>query len=107
VAFGDLDAASEEARKDGCTDRSARYRKYVVCLTDSERSMLEALVREGLASPRAITRAKILLRADCSGGRPGATNLDIARELGVMKGTVSRIRRIYVTEGLQAAVFGQ
>ncbi len=38
-------------------------KKYIVTLTDAERTELEHLLRGGLAATRKVTRARILLKA--------------------------------------------
>ena len=49
-------------------------RKYVVTLTDEERTRLETLVSQGKAAARTIQRAWILLKADIGPAGPGWTD---------------------------------
>jgi transposase len=72
---------------------------YVVKLTESERGDLHRLTRRGKAGARQIKRALVLLRAD-----EGATDEQIAAGVGVGSATVERIRKRFVTEGLEEAV---
>jgi hypothetical protein len=58
-------------------------KKYIVSLSDDERSELRELVRKGTLSARRLTRAHILLQAD-----EGATDASIADALHVGKRTV-------------------
>ena len=44
-------------------------KKYVVRLSAEEREQLQALVRKGKAPARRLLKARILLKADVSGGR--------------------------------------
>ena len=79
-------------------------KRYVVTLTSDERGQLEALVRAGKRSARAITRARILLLADQGGGGPGWEDRRVAEALGCGHRTVERIRERFVTDGLAAAL---
>ena len=47
---------------------------FVVCLTEAERSELDALVRKGKASALTIARARILLKADQGKDGEGKTD---------------------------------
>jgi hypothetical protein len=79
-------------------------KRYVVALTPAEREPLEALVRSGRRSARAVTRARILLLADQGEGGPGKEDRRIAEALGCGQRTVERIRERFVTRGLDAAL---
>jgi transposase len=72
-------------------------KKYLVDLTEEERTALQALVRRGKSSARKVTRARILLHA-----ARGATDAEIVTALGVGQATVERIRRRFVEGGLEA-----
>ena len=76
-------------------------KKYLVDLTDEERTALQTLVRRGKTSARKVTRARILLHAT-----RGATDSEIASALGVGVATVERIRRRFVEAGLAFFGFG-
>ncbi len=75
-------------------------KKYVVQLTDSERTHLNALVRKGTAPARLITRARILLLSD-----RGDTDEAVKTSLQIGFTMVERIRTAYVREGLDRALF--
>jgi transposase len=78
--------------------------KYRVTLTDEERQSLEALVRHGKAAARKLNHARILLLADEGDGGPGRADEQIVDALGVGTSTVFRVRKRFVTEGLEAAI---
>src|SRR5262245_33798237 len=77
--------------------------KYRVTLTAVERADLEPLVSRGRAAARKLTHARILLLADDSQGgeRPDE---EIVAALGTSPRTVSRVRRLLVTEGFDVAL---
>ena len=79
-------------------------KKYRVTLTEQERDELEALVNKDKAAARAITRARILLKADASGKGPNWTDERIRDALDVGLITVYRTRLAFVEYGLQAAL---
>ena len=79
-------------------------KKYLVILTDEERTSLQKLVRSGKAGARKITRARILLKADQNNGGPAWTDPQICHALDVGVTTVERVRKRFVDEGLDAAL---
>lgn len=74
-------------------------KRYVVTLTDEERTRLDRLTRSGSASARMIRRARTLLLANA-----GRIDEDISAALGIGVSTVERTRRRYVEEGVEAAL---
>lgn len=74
-------------------------KKYVVTLSDTERTELRTLIRKGTASARMITRARVLLLSDA-----GSTDDQIAAALQVGTTTVERLRRRWVEDGLSATL---
>jgi transposase len=72
-------------------------KKYLIDLTDDERTVLQALVRRGKRQARKVTRARILLHAN-----RGASDSEIVTALGVGLATVERTRRRFVEAGLEA-----
>ena len=72
-------------------------KKYVVDLTDEERTTLEQLLQRGKRSARKLTRARILLHAD-----DGLTDEEIATALVVGVATVERTRQRFVEANLEA-----
>lgn len=78
--------------------------KYRVTLLPEERESLEQLVSKGKAAARKLTHARILLLADEGENRKGSTDEAIIEALGVGSRTVSRVRKKFVTEGLEPAI---
>jgi transposase len=83
-------------------------------LTTEERRQLKAIVRKGAHPARIQTRARILLMAaersvSSRGGpyRRSNSNLTIAESLQVSARTVSRVRQVFVRDGLEAALSDQ
>jgi transposase len=74
-------------------------KKYIVDLTDAERTQLLDLIRKGTLGARKLTRAHILLQA-----HDGATDAAIAAALHVGKRTVERTRQKFVEGNLEAAL---
>lgn len=79
-------------------------KKYVVTLTDEERRTLTGMIGRGKAAARKLMRARVLLKADQSEGRPGLDDVTIARAVEVGRATVERVRKRFVEEGLDAAL---
>jgi transposase len=79
------------------------YKKYVVGLTQKERSQLETLVRSGRAHAHKLLYARILLKADAD-GPDRWTDERIAEAFEVSTATVARQRRRYCEEGLEVAL---
>jgi len=72
-------------------------KKYTVDLSDDERAELESFVSHGKRSAQAITRARILLRAD-----EGVSDPDIADALDCSAMTAHRTRKRYNKDGIAA-----
>ena len=79
-------------------------KKYVVELGEAGRACLRTMVGSGAAAARALTHARILLKADQGEAGPGWTDAAIAAALDVGLATVARVRQAYATEGLDAAL---
>ena len=73
--------------------------RYRVELNQSERDRLTALLSGGKHAARKLKRAQILLAADA-----GASDEDIARDVGVGGSTVYRTKRRFVLGNLEAAL---
>jgi len=80
------------------------HKHYVVTLTTAERDSLKRLLAAGTASARKLTHARILLKADQGPEGPGWVDQAIADAVEVSQPTVSRVRKQYVEQGLQAAL---
>lgn len=79
-------------------------KKYHVRLTPEQRQTLESLLRSGTAPARTQTHARILLKADCAEGEPGWSDDAIVSACDVSRPTIERVRRTFVTHGLNAAL---
>src|SRR5215203_6952531 len=84
--------------------RPAMRKQYVVRLPEEERAALLTLIGRGRAPARAQTHARILLKADRGEAGPEWTDGAIGTALEVDPTTVARVRKRYVTEGLEAAL---
>src|SRR5215470_7927614 len=79
-------------------------KRYAVVLTAPERDQLKRLLAAGTASARKLARARILSKADQGPDGPGWVDDAIAEAVEVSQPTVSRVRKQYVEEGLEAAL---
>ena len=79
-------------------------KRHVVVLSEDERARLHTLIGRGVAPARALTHARILLKANQGEAGPGWTDAAIAAALEVNPATVARVRQRYVTAGLDAAL---
>jgi transposase len=79
-------------------------KKYIVDLSGEERTQLEKFTTTGRHAADQITRARIMLKADCH--QPGGSWCDeeICAALDVSLSTVERMRRRFVEVGLEAAL---
>lgn len=75
-------------------------KSYQVRLSDPQRSYLRSLTTKGKGSSRTVYRALALLYAE-----QGRKTKEIAGLLNVAQVTVSNIKRRFVTEGLERALF--
>lgn len=73
--------------------------QYALQLTEPELNQLRSLLRKGKHSSRTISRARTLLLS-----HEGKSKKGIARELGVGKSTVQRIRNCYREHGIDGAL---
>jgi len=72
---------------------------YVINLSDEERQMLLEMTRKGEIKARKFKRAMILLKAD-----EGLTDQQIMAALNVSRPCVERIRKRFVTDGIERAL---
>ncbi len=79
-------------------------KKYSVILTETQREELYKLIAAGTAPARKLTHARVLLKADQSPQGPCWVDERIADAVEVSQPTISRIRKQYVEEGLEAAL---
>jgi len=74
-------------------------KKYIVDLTDAERTELLDLIKKGTLGARKLTRAHILLQA-----HDGASDASIAAALHIGERTVERTRQKFVEGNLEYAL---
>lgn len=74
-------------------------KRYIVKLTDEERQELLELTRKGTIKARKMKRALVLLKAD-----EGLTDPEIMAAVNVSRPCVERLRKRFVTEGLEKAL---
>jgi transposase len=79
--------------------------KYIVRLTDEERTQLDDLIRTGQRAASVILHARILLKANVGEGGPGWDDERIAEAVECGASTVYRVRQAFVEEGLPVALF--
>jgi transposase len=79
-------------------------KKCPVILTEAQREHLKSLIAAGTAPARKLTHARILLKADQSPEGPGWVDEKVADAVEVSQPTVSRVRKRYFEEGLEAAL---
>jgi transposase len=79
-------------------------KKYSVTLTRTEREHLKSLIAADTAPARKLTHARILLKADQGPEGPAWVDDAVAEAVEVSQPTVSRVRKQYVEEGLEAAL---
>lgn len=79
-------------------------KQYVVRLPEEERARLRTFIGRGDAPARALAHARILLKANRGEAGPGWADPAIAAAVEVDPTTVARVRKLYVTAGLAAAL---
>ncbi len=79
-------------------------KKYPVILKRTERDNLRSLIAAGTTPARKLTHARILLKADQSPEGPGWVDEQVAEAVEVSQPTVSRVRKQYFEEGMEAAL---
>lgn len=79
-------------------------KKYVVRLTDQERTVLLAIVRKFKGTSQKVRRAQILLKADADG--PAWTDRQIAEAFHCRSKTVENVRRHLVERGFDQTLNG-
>lgn len=80
-------------------------KKYVVRLTESERTILQQIVKKLSGSSQKVRRAQILLKTDVDG--PGWTDKQIAEAYNCRSRTVENARRTLVEQGFELALIGK
>ncbi len=79
--------------------------KYIVKLTQEERSGLLTLIKKGKSAARKLEHARILLKVDeNNAAKKNETDANASNILHVSEKTVHRVRQQFVNEGLEAAL---
>jgi len=79
-------------------------KKYVVKLSEAERSLLQALINKGKSPAKRLLKARILLKADASQQGESWSDGRIIEALDTNMSMVTRVRQRFVEEGLEAAL---
>jgi len=77
-------------------------KKYIVRLTDAERAICEATIKNEKGKSEKLRRATILLRADLDG--PAWKDQNISEAVGCSSRTVENVRQAFVLEGFEEAL---
>ena len=80
-------------------------KKYIVRLSDEERSILLEVIKKLKGTSQKVRRAQVLLKADAD--RSHWTDAKIAEAYGCRIKTVENIRQRLVTEGFEIALNGK
>jgi hypothetical protein len=80
-------------------------KKYVVRLSDDERSVCQEIIKHLKGSAQKFRRAQILLKADADG--PGWPDVRIAAAFNCREPTIENLRKRMVTEGFEWALEGK
>ena len=79
-------------------------KKYVVRLSEDERSQLSGVISKGMSPARRILKARILLKADVSDDGDGWSDSAIVASLETSASMVFRVRKQLVEEGFEAVL---
>ena len=79
-------------------------KKFIVRLSDEERSVCQEIVKRLKGSSQKVRRAQILLKADADG--PGWTDSRIADAFNCRVQTIENLRKRLVTEGFERVLEG-
>jgi hypothetical protein len=80
-------------------------KKFIVRLSDEERSVCKEIIKKLKGSSQKVRRAQILLKADADG--PGWTDTRIAEAFNCRVQTIENLRKRLVTEGFELALEGK
>jgi hypothetical protein len=80
----------------------AMNKKYIVRLTDEERTICEATIKKETGRSQKLRRATILLKADADG--PAWDDAKISEAVGCRTRTVENVRQAFVLEGFESAL---
>jgi hypothetical protein len=77
-------------------------KKYIVRLTDEERTICEVTIKKETGRSQKLRRATILLKADADG--PAWDDAKISEAVGCRTRTVENVRQAFVLEGFESAL---
>ena len=80
-------------------------KKYIVRLSDEERSVCQQIIKKLQGSSQKFRRAQILLKADADG--PGWSDSKIAEAFNCRVQTIENLRKRLVTESFELALEGK
>ncbi len=80
-------------------------KKYIVRLSDSERGVLEKVVKNFKGTSQKVRRAQVLLKADAAG--PAWTDSRISEAFGCRRQTVETLRQRFVEAGFSETLEGK
>ena len=80
-------------------------KKYIVRLSEEERSILKEIIKKLKGTSQRVRRSQILLKADADG--PNWTDQKIAEAFDCRRQTVENIRESLVTNGFEIALNGK
>lgn len=86
------------------TAKQVAKKKYVVKLSEDERTRLNTLIQAGKHPARQLVKARILLKADASDAGEAWRDSQIAAALDTSVDTVARTRQQLVEEGVEAVL---
>ena len=79
-------------------------KKYIVNLSEAEQKSLKKLTTTGKTAAYKISHGRVLLLADINQSKESWSDDAIASALGISIPTVERVRRRFVTEGIDSAL---
>lgn len=79
-------------------------KKYIVRLTEDERTYLDDLIHKGKVAAHKRLHAEILLKADIGDSGEKWPDSEISEAFGVSVRTVERVRKCLVQQGLDSAL---
>lgn len=82
-------------------------KKYIVSLTEDEKSFLDGFTSKGSAAASKIKRAQVLQLTDKNRKDGAWKDEDVSQALNVSIATVERTRKCFVEDGMEIAVFGK
>lgn len=80
-------------------------KKYIVCLSEAERTTLQDVIKKLSGSSQKVRRAQLLLKTDVDG--PAWTDRQISEAFDCRTKTVENLRQRFVVEGFSVALNGQ